>query len=272
MPNASRAVGISAIYRLLQMNDQPRELRIIPIPMAEEVRPGDSIAEKLLHAMTRQRLTLVQGDILLIKHKIVSKAEGRLVELKSIRPSSVIRAWAGRYKLDARVSQLALRESKRVVRRRRGVLITETRQGWICANSGVDVSNVNGGTYALLLPEDSDRSAARLHRALKKHLNLSVPVIITDTFGRPWREGLTEVAIGLAGMKALHDHRGLRDPHGYPLRVSVEAVADELACAAGLACGKLTRVPACIVRGFAYRRGAGSARDLIRPAANDLFR
>ena len=167
---------------------------------------------------------------------------------------------------------MALAESKRVVRRKRGVLITETRHGLICANSGVDVSNVDGGRHALLLPKDPDRSAAQLHRELKKRLNLSIPVIITDSFGRPWREGLTEVAIGVAGMKALHDYRGDRDPHGYPLRVTIEAVADELACAAGLVCGKLARTPACIIRGFHYRPGRGRAQDLIRPAATDLFR
>jgi coenzyme F420-0:L-glutamate ligase/coenzyme F420-1:gamma-L-glutamate ligase len=163
-------------------------------------------------------------------------------------------------------------ESKRVVRRKRGVLITETRHGFVCANSGVDASNVDGGRHALLLPKDPDRSADQLHRELKKRLKLSVPVIITDSFGRPWREGLTEVAIGVAGMQALHDYRGDRDPHGYPLRVTIEAVADELACAAGLVCGKLARTPACIIRGFGYRPGPGRARDLIRPAATDLFR
>jgi coenzyme F420-0:L-glutamate ligase/coenzyme F420-1:gamma-L-glutamate ligase len=152
------------------------------------------------------------------------------------------------------------------------VLITETRHGFICANSGVDVSNVNGGRHALLLPENPDSSAQKLHRQLKKHLKLSIPVIITDSFGRPWREGLTEVAIGVAGMKPLHDFRGRRDPHGYPLRVSIEAVADELACAAGLVCGKLARTPACIIRGFEYRPGRGHAKDLIRPPATDLFR
>jgi coenzyme F420-0:L-glutamate ligase/coenzyme F420-1:gamma-L-glutamate ligase len=122
------------------------------------------------------------------------------------------------------------------------------------------------------LPEYPDRSAAQIRRALKKHLQLSIPVLITDTFGRPWREGLTEVAIGVSGMRALHDDRGQRDPHGYKLRVSVEAVADELACAAGLVCGKLSRTPACLVRGFNYQPAAGTARELIRPAANDLFR
>lgn len=251
---------------------QPPELRIIPIPVADEVLPGNSIAEKLLEALRHQKLVLLRGDILVVKHKIVSKAEGQLVPLNTVKPSAALRAWARRHHLDARVTQLALAESKRVVRRKHAVLITETKHGLVCANSGVDVSNVDGGRHALLLPQDPDRSAAQLHRELKKRLRLSVPVLITDTFGRPWREGLTEVAIGVAGMKPLHDERGRRDPHGYRLRVSVDAVADELACAAGLVCGKLTRTPACIIRGFRYRPGRGSARDLIRPAANDLFR
>jgi len=248
------------------------ELEIIPVPLADEIRPGDSLLEKLLSALSHPKRRLRGGDILVLKHKVVSKAEGQLVDLSSIQPSRNSRAWARRYSLDARVTELALAQSRRVLRRRRGVLITETSHGFICANSGVDVSNVNGGGKALLLPKDADRSAAELHRALKKTLRLSIPVIISDSFGRPWREGLTEVAIGVAGMKALHDYRRRRDPHGYLLRVSVEAVADELACAAGLVCGKLARIPVSIVRGFPYRPGRGSARDLIRPAAADLFR
>jgi coenzyme F420-0:L-glutamate ligase / coenzyme F420-1:gamma-L-glutamate ligase len=251
---------------------RPRGLEIVPIPFPEEIRYGDSLVEKLLGAMRRSRLSLKSGDILIVKHKIVSKAEGQLVELDKIKPSPSSRTWARRYKVDARVIELALAQSRRVVRRKGGVLITETRHGLICANSGVDVSNVDGGRHALLLPKNPDASAARLHRGLKKKLRVSVPVIITDSFGRPWREGLTEAAIGVAGMAAVHDYRGDRDPSGYPLRVSIEAVADELACAAGLVCGKLARTPACIVRGLKYRPARGRARDLIRPAATDLFR
>jgi len=251
---------------------RPRELRIIPIPFAEEIHPGDSLSDKLLLALERAKAPLRPGDILVIKHKIISKAEGQLVELATIHPSASSRAWARRYNLDAQVIELALAQSQRIVRRKAGVLITETHHGLVCANSGVDLSNVNGGRHALLLPKDPDRSAALLHRQLRNRLRLSIPVIITDSFGRPWREGLTEVAIGMAGMKALHDYRGSRDSHGYRLRASIEAVADELACAAGLVCGKLSRTPACIIRGFAYRPGRGAARDLIRPAERNLFR
>lgn len=248
------------------------KLLVIAIPLADEIQPGDSIATKLLQAARKRRITFCAGDVLVVKHKIVSKVEGRVVDLDSVKPSEESIAWAKQYGLDARVIELALRESRAVIRRRNGVLITETHHGFICANSGVDVSNVDGGHHAVLLPEDPDRSAARLQRALKKATGLTIPVIITDSFGRPWREGLTEFAIGIAGMRPLRDYRSQRDPHGYKLKASVEAVADELACAAGLVCGKLNRAPACIIRGFRYDRGAGSARQLLRAPATDLFR
>ena len=247
-------------------------LTILGIRFDDEVVPGDSLPDKLLKALRRSRLRLKRGDILVLKHKIVSKAEGQLIPLDSIHPSLASHRWARQYGLDARVAELAVEQCVRIVRRKNGVLITETQQGLICANSGVDVSNVDGGRHALLLPADPDLSAREVHRALKKHLHLSIPVLITDTFGRPWREGLTEVAIGVAGMRAIHDDRGHRDPSGYRLRVSLEAVADELACAAGLVCGKLSRTPACIIRGFPYRAARGNARELLRPAALDLFR
>lgn len=253
-------------------DDAVREIRLVPIPLTEEILPGDSICDKLLSSLRRQRRSLRRGDILVVKHKIVSKAEGRMVDLATIKPSTGSIAWAKKYKLDARVIELALRESHSVIRRKNGVLITETRHGLLCANSGIDVSNVNGGSRALLLPEDPDRSARELHRELKKRTGLAIPIIITDSFGRPWREGLVDCCIGIAGMKALRDDRGRCDPHGYKLHASIEAVADELAGAAGLVCGKLNRTPACIVRGFRYDAGGGTTRDLLRPAKTDLFR
>lgn len=249
-----------------------RGVSLIPVALADEIKPGDSVAEKLLLSLRANRLRLRAGDILVVKHKIVSKAEGRVVDLATVQPAAESVAWAQQYNLDARVIELALRESRAVIRRRNGVLITETHHGFLCANSGVDVSNVDGGTHALLLPDDPDRSAANLRRVLKSRTGLAIPVIITDSFGRPWREGLIDVAIGIAGMKALRDDRGRRDPHGYELKASVEAVADELACAAGLVCGKLNRAPACIVRGFHYEAGSGRVQDLLRPAVTDLFR
>lgn len=250
----------------------PNEIQILPIFLPDEIQPGDRLGDKLLGALRRLKTYLRSGDILIIKHKIVSKAEGRLVDLLTIRPSPASVAWAKQYALDPRVIELAQRECRSIIRRKNGVLITETHHGFLCANSGIDVSNVNGGHHALLLPEDPDRSAARLHREIGRRAGLKIPVIITDSFGRPWREGLIDLAIGIAGMKPLRDDRGRCDPHGYELRVSLEAVADELASAAGLVCGKLNRTPACIVRGFRYDPGPGRTRDLLRPAASDLFR
>src|SRR5579863_1780250 len=248
------------------------EIRLIPIRLAEEIHPGDSLADTLLRALRRRRLKLASGDILVVKHKIVSKAEGRIVDLGTIQPSAESAAWAQQYSLDPRVIELALRESCAVIRRKHGVLITETRHGFLCANSGIDVSNVDGGAHAVLLPEDPDGSAVNLRRALKKRTGINLPVIITDSFGRPWREGLTEFAIGIAGMKPLRDDRGRRDSHGYKLKASVEAVADELASAAGLVCGKLNRAPACIVRGYRYQRASGGVAELLRSPSSDLFR
>jgi coenzyme F420-0:L-glutamate ligase / coenzyme F420-1:gamma-L-glutamate ligase len=270
--SAGRGLSARASQTVKGQRKTTVELRLIPIPVADEIRPGDSVADKLLKAMRKRRLQLRSGDILVVKHKIISKAEAQLVDLASITPSAESIAWAKQYALDPRVIELALRESRAVIRRKNGVLITETRHGFLCANSGVDVSNVDGGQHAVLLPEDSDLSAANLRSEIKKRTGLAIPVIITDSFGRPWREGLTEFAIGIAGMKPLRDDRRRRDPHGYKLRATVEAVADELAGAAGLICGKLNRTPACIVRGFRYEPGPGRVRDLLRPAATDLFR
>lgn len=251
---------------------KPREIRLIPIPVARDVISGDSITEILLDALRKIRIRLQPGDILVVKHKIISKAEGCIVDLDTISPSAESIAWAKNYDHDARVIELALREAHSVIRRKNGVLITETHHGFLCANNGIDVSNVDGGRHALLLPKDPDASAAKLRREIKKHTGVSLAVIITDSFGRPWREGLTEFAIGIAGMKALRDDRGRRDPQGYKLKASVEAIADELACAAGLVCGKLNRAPACIIRGYTYKTASGGVRELLRPAANDLFR
>src|ERR1700690_286789 len=248
------------------------EVRILPLAVSGEIRAGQSLSVILLAAAKTLKLRFQAGDILVVKHKVVSKAEGAMITLDEIRPSSASRVWARRYGLDARVSELAVRESRRIVRRKRGVLITETKHGFVCANSGIDVSNVDGGKHAVLLPVDPDRSAARLRQELKKKLKVEIAVIVSDSFGRPWREGLTEVAIGVAGMWPLVDYRGLRDPHGYSLHATVDAVADELACAAGLVCGKLAGTPACIIRGYSYRRGKGRARELLRPARQDLFR
>lgn len=247
------------------------EVRAIPVRDIPDVRPGDSPAKLVLQAVTSQGLAFESGDILVLKHKIVSKAEGRIVRLDTVTPSRQALASARRNKTDARVAELALREAKRVVRDKH-VLITETQHGFVCANSGVDVSNVDGGESAVLLPVDADASAEKVHRVLKKLTALHIPVIITDSFGRAWRQGLCDIAIGVAGMLVIADYRGRRDAYGYMLHATEQAVADELAAMAGLVSGKDARIPACIIRGYAYSRGAGNARQLVRPADKDLFR
>ena len=255
---------------------EPSPVTLIPVPFAGDVLPGNNLGEMLVCALRTQKLALRSGDILVVKHKVVSKAEGRVVELTKVRPSFRGKKWSQQSGVDARIVELALRESRAIVRKKliggHGVLITETHHGMVCANSGVDLSNVNGGKHALLLPKDPDKSALGLRSIIQKKTGARVAVIISDSFGRPWREGLTEVAIGVAGMKPLIDFRGKRDRHGYVLHATAEAVADELACAAGLVCGKLNGVPVCIVRGFRYESGRGSARELQRARENDLFR
>jgi coenzyme F420-0:L-glutamate ligase/coenzyme F420-1:gamma-L-glutamate ligase len=247
------------------------EIQAIPVWGMGNVVPGDSIADLVVDALALGGLRLHVGDILVVKHKVVSKSEGRMVELSTVKASAVAKRIAAKNGLDARVIELALRGAKRVVRKEH-VLITETVHGLVCANSGVDVSNVDGGKTAVLLPLDPDRSAARILQKIKKRTTLHVPVIIADSFGRAWRDGLQEVAIGVAGMDPLHDYRGQIDAYGYKMQATEECVADELACLAGLVCGKNAAVPACIIRGYPYRRGKGSARQIVRPAEKDLFR
>ena len=247
------------------------ELHAFPVLGIRDVFAGDSVANLIVDALALGGRRFYEGDILVVKHKIVSKAEGRTVVLSSVKPSASARSFARNNGADARVVELALREAKRVVRKKH-ILITQTQHGLVCANSGVDVSNVDGGNTAVLLPADADRSAAQIHRELKKLTGLHLPVIIADSFGRPWREGLCEVAIGVAGMRVIHDYRGKRDSYGYKMHATEEAVADELASVAGLVCGKNLRIPACIIRGYPYRRGTGTARQMVRAQEKDLFR
>lgn len=265
-----RRLGSGGLTATL-LSPRDGELRAIPVRGIRDVFPGDSVADVIVDALALGGLRLHEGDVLVVKHKIVSKAEDRRVELESVKPSKAAQRFAEENGVDARVVELGLREAKRVVRKKH-ILITETQHGLVCANSGVDVSNVDGGKTAVLLPVDPDGSAAKMHRRLKKRTGLHIPVIIADSFGRPWREGLCEVAIGAAGMKVILDYRGSVDDYGYKMHATEEAVADELACVAGLVCGKNSRIPACIIRGYSYERGNGSARQIVRPAEKDLFR
>jgi coenzyme F420-0:L-glutamate ligase/coenzyme F420-1:gamma-L-glutamate ligase len=249
----------------------PPLVQIIPLMGLPEVAPGDDIARLLAEAAKGQDLVPQQGDVFVVAQKIVSKAEGRIVHLDTVEPSERAKRWAAEYQKDPRLIEVVLRESSSIVRMERGVIIAKTRHGFVCANAGVDLSNAPEGT-ALLLPEDPDRSACAFQEPLARIFGVHVAVIISDTFGRPWREGLVNVALGVAGMAPLIDYRGLRDVHGRTLLASVIATADELAAAAGLVMGKLNRVPVAVVRGMKLSEGKGSGRDLIRPADRDLFR
>jgi coenzyme F420-0:L-glutamate ligase / coenzyme F420-1:gamma-L-glutamate ligase len=242
-------------------------VEILPVQGLPEIEPGIDLASAVLATLRVQHLQLQDGDVVVVTQKIVSKAEGCIVSLDTVEPSALARTWAERFDKDPRVVELALRESKRIVRMERGVLISETRHGFVCANAGVDCSNVGSGR-ATLLPPDPDASAERIRVGLQAR----VGVVITDTFGRAWREGQTNVAIGVAGIQPLRNFEGVIDPTGYQLRVTLLATADEIAGAAELVMGKLDRVPVAIVRGVPDILGEGRATELVRPAATDLFR
>lgn len=248
------------------------ELRIIGIDGIGEVRPGDDLPAVILRGLRASRVELAAGDILVVTHKIVSKAEGRVVDLRTVEPSPFARQWAARWNKDPRQVEVVLRESARIVRMDRGIIIAQTTHGFVCANAGVDASNVGNAESVLLLPVDPDASARRLHESLRESLDLHLPVIITDSWGRPWREGVSNVAIGVAGMQPLADYRGRHDPYGYLMSASVMNVADEIGGAAELAMGKVDQRPVAIVRGYPYERGDGSGRQLVMPPERDMFR
>lgn len=217
-------------------------------------------------------LQLQRGDILVVTHKIVSKAEGQVVDLRTIEPSPFAIKWAERYGKDPRQIEVVLREAQRIVRMDRGIIIAETRHGFVCANAGVDASNVAGADFVCLLPVDPDASALRLATELRERLGFDVPVIITDSFGRAWRDGVVNIAIGVAGIKPLTDYRGQHDPYGYLMSASILAIADELAAAAELVMGKVDQRPVAIVRGYEFEAGSGNGADLVMRPERDLFR
>ncbi len=244
-------------------------IELIPVEGFPEVSPGDDLEALVAEAVGG---TLRPGDVLVVTHKIMSKAEGRLVNLGGVEPSALAKEYAARWGKDPRQIEVVLSESRRVVRMDRGVVISETRHGFVCANAGVDASNVPGEDTVCLLPVDPDRSAERLREALRLRLGVEVAVVVSDSFGRAWRFGITDVAIGVSGMDPLADYRGQSDPHGYPMEASVLAVADELAAAAELVMGKTDGVPVAIVRGYAYGKNAGTGQDLLMPPERDMFR
>jgi coenzyme F420-0:L-glutamate ligase/coenzyme F420-1:gamma-L-glutamate ligase len=243
-------------------------ISIIPVEGLPEVRADDDLGRQIHEAAP----PLEAGDIVVVTQRVVSKAEGRLVDLASVDPSPLAANFARRWDKDPRLVELVLRESRRIVRMERGIIIAETHHGLVCANAGVDASNVVGESTVCLLPEDPDGSAERLRERLRELGAPAVAVVITDTFGRPWRVGQTNVAIGVAGMSPLVDYVGTHDTQGRELRVTLIAAADEVAGAAELVMGKVQNVPVAIVRGYRYEDRAGTAAELIREPEKDLFR
>lgn len=241
-----------------------------------EILPGANLAQMILTALRSgwpYKDFPDQADplVLVVAQKVVSKSEGCLVRLADIVPSAQARAWAAAYHKDPHMVEVVLQQARRIVRMDRGIIIAETHHGYICANAGVDASNAPSGTV-VLLPLDPDQSAERLRQEFEAVLGRNVAVIVSDTFGRPWRTGLTNVALGVAGLFPLIDYRGQVDSYGRSLRATVIAVADELAGAAELVMGKTTGIPAAVIEGFIYSPAFGSGRELIRPAEEDLFR
>jgi coenzyme F420-0:L-glutamate ligase / coenzyme F420-1:gamma-L-glutamate ligase len=232
------------------------ELRVIPVHGIPEVRPGDDLPGTIANALRQSGVE--DGDVVVVTQKVVSKAEGRIVDLASVTPSPFAEEMAARWEKDARQVEVVLRETKRIVRMERGVLICETHHGFVCANAGVDASNVERTGTVCLLPLDSDASARTIRARMHEALGTRVAVVISDTFGRPWREGHVNFAIGLAGMSPFIDYAGKTDPAGFELKITNMAIADEMAAAAELVQGKLARVPVAIVRGAEYVPGEGS--------------
>src|SRR5215472_15227040 len=249
----------------------PPRYEVIGIEGLPEIGAGQDLARLIAEAARAQQTPLAAGDLLVVSQKIVSKTEGRIVRLGDVTPSPESRRLAEEIERDPRLVEVILRESRRIVRKDKGVLIVETRHGLVCANAGVDQSNVDADT-ACLLPEDSDRSARTLRDRLRSITGHALAIIVADTFGRPWREGLTNVAVGVAGFAPLKSYLGELDPAGHVLQATIIALADELASAAEPAMGKLDRVPVVIIRGLEWDAAEGSSQALLRDPARDLFR
>ncbi len=247
-------------------------IAIIPIPGVPQIQPGDDLPSLLLEAIDAAKVGLKDGDILVMCQKIVSKAEGAVLDLKTVTPSPFAKQIAEMWEKDPRMVEVVLTESSRIIRMKDGVIITETKHGWVCANSGVDASNTIAEDVVILLPKDPDASARNIRIAIQGRRNIAIGVIITDTFGRPWRDGLVEFAIGVSGLDPLDDQRGEEDLQGRELHHTVVAVADELAAAAGLLMEKSAAVPAIIIRGYKFKPAEVGSDSLKRPADTDLFR
>jgi coenzyme F420-0:L-glutamate ligase/coenzyme F420-1:gamma-L-glutamate ligase len=251
----------------------PPEIRVIGLQGMPEIQPGDDLAARIMDAARGQDIPIETGDVIVVTQKIVSKAEGRVVRLSDIQPSPLALTISEGHRRDPRHTELILRESKRIVRMDRGVIISETHHGFNCANAGIDASNIPGADTLCLLPVDPDASARRIRQTIKERLGVEVAVLISDTFGRPWRSAAVNVAIGVAGFSPLVSYVGQPDAHGKTLHTTVIAVADELAAAAELVTGKVLGVPVAIIKGYPYQPTEDASNQaLIRPPEKDLFR
>ena len=250
----------------------PTRLELVGLYVEEEVQPGADLARLLVDAARRDSRRMTAEDVVVVAQKVVSKAEGRLVRLADVDPSPFARQLGANHGRDPRLIELVLQESRRIVRMERGIIIAETHHGFVCANAGIDLSNVSGGDVACLLPADPDGSAQQLRAGIERLTGVGPGVVVSDTFGRPWRTGATNVALGVAGLDPMRSHIGERDPYGYELRATEVAAADELAAAAELVMGKTDRRPFVLISGFPPNSNVGTGQQLVRDPASDLFR
>ena len=265
---------MSPEHSLPKPSEVPR-VQVIGVTGMPEVEAGDELGPIIIAAAKRQRTAIEPGDVIVVTQKVVSKAEGRVVDLRDVEPSPFACRLAEETGRDSRLLELVLQESRSIVRMdvSRGIIITETRHGFVCANAGIDASNVPGDTRVCLLPEDPDRSAARIRDQVQRaYPGAKVAVVISDTFGRAWREGHTNFAIGVAGMQPMLDYRGSPDAYGKILKVTNIAVADELASAAELVTAKSIGVPVAVVKGYSYSEGTDGIQAILRHPSRDLFR
>jgi coenzyme F420-0:L-glutamate ligase/coenzyme F420-1:gamma-L-glutamate ligase len=247
-------------------------LQIIPIQHIKEIKKGDNITQNIISALEKQKLYLENQDIIVITQKIISKAEGQVIDLATIKPSPKAIEISKKQKKDPRYVELILQESKRIVRQEHGVIISETHHGFICANAGIDASNIDGNDSVALLSKDSDASAQKIKTTLEKYAGKNLAIIISDTWGRPWREGQVNFAIGSSGIEVLIDYRGQKDSKKYELKSTVIAVADELASTGELVMGKTSEVPVAIIRGYDFKQSNSGSKKLLRDPRIDLFR
>jgi len=244
-------------------------IQIIPVQIDKDVQEHDDIVNLILSSPSKPEIQ--DGDILIITQKIISKQEGSIVNLSQVKPSLLATGIAGEYKKDPRIVQLILDQSKRIIRMNDGVIIVETPHGLVCANAGVDESNVKDG-HVTILPKNADESAKKLQQEIQKKTGKNVAVIISDTFGRPFREGQTNCAIGISGISSITDYVGTKDTFGKILHVTAIAIADEICSAAELVMGKALQTPIAIVRNYKISNSKGSVNDLLRKRSTDLFR